>query len=101
MIDSVITNAKVRTMDVNQPEAQAVAISGNRIAAVGSNADILELAGPQTRRIDASNCLVLPGFNDAHLHFLDGGFLLSSLDLTNVQSTAEFRECIGRYAENI
>lgn len=99
MIGSVITNAKVRTMDVNQPEAQAVAISGNRIAAVGSNTEILKLAGSHTRLIDASNCLVLPGFNDAHLHFLDGGFLLSSLDLTNVQSIAEFSECIGRYAE--
>ena len=101
MIDSVITNAKVRTMDVNRPEAQAVAISGNRIAAVGSNTEILELADPQTRLIDASNCLVLPGFNDAHLHFLDGGFQLSSLDLSNVQSIAEFGESIGRWAEKI
>src|SRR5579864_119331 len=101
MIDSIITNAKVRTMDVNHPEAQAVAISRNRIAAVGSNTEILEFAGPQTRMIDASDCLVLPGFNDAHLHFLDGGFLLSSLDLTNVQSIAQLGECIGRWAEKI
>lgn len=101
MIDSVITNAKVRTMDVNHPEAQAVAISGNRIAAVGSNTEILKLANPQTRLIDAGNCLMLPGFNDAHLHFLDGGFLLSSLDLTDVRSITEFSECIGRWAEKI
>jgi len=101
MIDSVITNAKVRTMDAEHPEAQAVAISGNRIAAVGSNKEILELADHQTRQIDASNCLVLPGFNDAHLHFLDGGFELSCMDFKNAQSTEEFSECIRRYAEKI
>src|SRR5437773_5420684 len=64
-----------------QPTAEAVAILGNRIAAIGSTADLRALAGPATRVIDAGKKVVLPGFNDAHVHFLMGGFSLSNVDL--------------------
>src|ERR1041384_1031076 len=79
--DLVIVNALVHTMDASHPRADAVAIQGNRIAAVGPSAEIRALAGPMTRIIDGKGKLVLPGFNDAHVHFLDGGFALGSVDL--------------------
>ena len=79
--DLAIVNASVHTMDAGHPRAQAVAVIGNRIAAVGRSADIRALAGAGTRVIDARGKLLLPGFNDAHVHFLMGGFSLSSVDL--------------------
>src|SRR5438034_9247403 len=76
--DLVIINASIHTMDEARPKASAVAILGNRIAAIGSTAEIGALAGPKTRVIDAREKLILPGFNDVHVHFLMGGFSLSN-----------------------
>src|SRR5918912_1245460 len=70
--DLVVVNARVRTMDEKQPAAEAVAVYGNRIVAVGSTAEIKKLAGSRTRVVDAGGRLVLPGFNDSHVHFLSG-----------------------------
>lgn len=92
MIDLILFNAVVRTMDTDCPQAEAVAIFGSRIAAVGTTQQIKALAGPRTRLIDAGGGLVLPGFNDAHVHFLSGGFQLSSLDLRDARSPEEFRD---------
>jgi predicted amidohydrolase YtcJ len=99
--DLVILNAKVRTMDPANPAGQAVAIFGNRIAAVGSTADIRTLAGRSTRTIDAGGQLVLPGFNDAHVHFLMGGFQLANVDLRDAKSPQEFAERIARFSEKV
>jgi len=96
--DLVITNANVRTMDKQRPAAEAVAILGNRIIAVGSSAEIRHLAGSRTRVIDARGALVLPGFNDSHVHFLSGGFQLSSVDLRDAPTPREFAERIRRFA---
>lgn len=96
--DIVILNAQVHTMDTAQPNAQALAIYGNRIGAVGKTSDIRKLAGPQTRIIDAGGRVVLPGFNDAHVHFLSGGFQLSSVDLRTAQTPAEFVARIREFA---
>jgi predicted amidohydrolase YtcJ len=63
--DTIIINAVVHTMDPAQPTAEAVAVYGNRIVAVGSTKDIRKLAGPNTRTINANGHLLLPGFNDA------------------------------------
>ena len=68
--DLIIVNATVRTMDPARPSAEAIAILGNRIVAIGTSGEISKLAGPNTRIIDAKKRLVLPGFNDAHVHFL-------------------------------
>src|SRR5262245_623246 len=62
--DLVIVNAAVHTMDAAKPLAEAVAVNGNRIAGVGTSAQIRALAGPATRVIDARGRVVLPGFND-------------------------------------
>jgi predicted amidohydrolase YtcJ len=97
--DLVLLNAAVRTLDTNRPQAEAVGVLGNRIAVVGTSADIRKLVGPRTRVIDARGRLVLPGFNDAHLHFLSGGFQLSSVDLRDAATPQEFSERIRRFAE--
>lgn len=99
--DVVIFNAIVRTMDPARPTAEALAILGNRIVAVGSDADVRKLAGNNTRVIDAKKRLVLPGFNDAHVHFLSGGFQLSSVDLRDANTPEEFAERIRRFAVNL
>src|SRR5262245_30916438 len=84
--DLIILNAAVRTMDAAQPRAEAVAVAGNRIAALGSSADLRALAGPKTRVIDAGGKSVLPGFNDAHVHWLDGGYSITNVELRNASS---------------
>jgi predicted amidohydrolase YtcJ len=99
--DLIIINGAVRTMDATQPLAEAVAIYGNRIAAVGTTAEVRKLTGPKTRVIDAGGKLVLPGFNDAHVHFLMGGFQLANVDLRTAKSPDEFVERIRKFAEKI
>jgi hypothetical protein len=99
--DLVIVNANVRTMDAARPRAEAVAVRGNRVAAVGTSAEVRRMAGPRTRVIDAGGALVLPGFNDAHVHFLSGGFQLSSVDLRDAATPREFAERIRRFAERL
>jgi len=99
--DTIIVNAVVHTMDPAQPAAEAVAIYGNRIVAVGSTKDIRNVAGPNTRIINAKGRLLLPGFNDAHTHFLSGGFQLSSVDLRDANSPEEFAARIKAFAEKL
>src|SRR5438093_11153218 len=99
--DLIIVNGNIQTMDANQPSAQAVAIIGNRIIAVGSNAEIRRLAGANTKVIDAKGQLVLPGFNDAHVHFMSGGFHLSSVDLREASTPQEFAERIRDFAAKL
>jgi predicted amidohydrolase YtcJ len=99
--DIVILNAVVHTMDAKRPLAEAVAISGNRVAAVGTSAEIKALAGPGTRTIDARGQLVLPGFNDSHVHFLSGGFQLSSVDLRDARTPEEMAERLRKFAATL
>jgi predicted amidohydrolase YtcJ len=99
--DTVILNATVRTMDDALPKAEAVAIRGNQIVAVGSTEKIRALAGKGTRVIDAGGKLVLPGFNDSHAHFLMGGFSLSNVDLRDAKSPEEMAKRLADYAKKI
>src|SRR5262245_27366953 len=99
--DLIIINATVRTMNPSPPQAEAIAIQGNRIVAVGTSKEIRKLANERTRVIDARGRLVLPGFNDAHVHFMSGGFQLASVDLRNADSPQEFAERIRRFAEKL
>ena len=95
----VITNAKIWTVDRSRPSAQAVAVLGDRIVAVGSNADIEAWRGPNTRVIDAGGKLLLPGFNDAHVHFVSGGQQLDNVQLKDVTNRKEFARRIGERAK--
>lgn len=99
--DLIIVNATVRTMDTRQATADAVAVYQNKIVAVGSNAEIRKLSGSRTRVIDARGRLVLPGFNDSHVHFLMGGFSLYNVDLRDAKSPEEFAKRIGDFAKKI
>ncbi|MBK8813089.1 MAG: amidohydrolase [Acidobacteria bacterium] len=99
--DLIVFNANVRTLDRSKPTAQAFAVLNGRIVAVGTTAEIKLLAGPKTERIDAGGKLVIPGFNDAHVHFLDGGAGLSSVDLRDAKTPAEFVERIRRFAATL
>ena len=99
--DLIIVNANVRTLTAFQPTAEAIAILGRRIIAVGSNDEIKELGGSNTRTIDAQGQLVLPGFNDAHVHFMSGGFQLSSVDLRDAKSPEEFAQRIRDFAAKL
>ncbi|MFL6227828.1 MAG: amidohydrolase [Pyrinomonadaceae bacterium] len=96
--DLVIINANVHTLDKQRPTAEAVAVFENRVAAVGTSAEMRKLVGAQTRVIDAHGALVLPGFNDAHVHFTDGGQHLASVQLRDAASPAEFARRIGEFA---
>lgn len=97
----IILNARVQTMDPANPNAEAIAINGNRIVAVGSSSEIRKLAGPGTEVLDAGGKLVLPGFNDAHVHFLSGGFQLSSVDLRDADTPDEFAQRIRTFAGKV
>lgn len=88
--DLIITHAKIWTVDGASPQAQAVAILRDRIVAVGSEADVGAWRGPQTRVIDAGGKLLLPGFNDAHVHFVSGGAQLDNVQLNDAPSKEEF-----------
>jgi predicted amidohydrolase YtcJ len=97
--DLVIINANVRTMDKSQPAAQSIAVIGNKIVAIGTDNETKSLIGKNTRIIDAKGKLVLPGFNDAHVHFLDGGAGLSSVDLRDAKTPQEFVRRIADFAK--
>jgi predicted amidohydrolase YtcJ len=97
--DLIITNAKIWTVDKSFPTAQAVAVLGDRIVAVSSNADVDAWRGPNTRLIDAKGKLLLPGFNDAHVHFVSGGMQLTNIQLNDATSAEEFARRIGERAK--
>jgi predicted amidohydrolase YtcJ len=99
--DLIIANGNIHTMDRNQPIAEAIAIHGDRIIAVGANDEIKRLAGANSKVIDAKGRLVLPGFNDAHVHFMSGGFQLSSVDLRDANTPQEFAERIRDFAAKL
>ncbi|HTH50912.1 MAG TPA: amidohydrolase family protein, partial [Pyrinomonadaceae bacterium] len=95
--DIVIRNANVHTMDAKLSTARSIAMLNGRIVAVGSDADTKKWIGKTTRVIDAGGRLVMPGFNDAHVHFTDGGMQLSLVDLRSAMSQQEFAERIKAY----
>ena len=88
-VDLILTNGRIVTLDPGHPEAQAIAIRGDRIAAVGDDATIRGLAGAATRRIDLKGGTVLPGLIDAHGHVASLGERLASLDLRGIGSVEE------------
>ncbi len=96
--DIIITNGRVLTMNPDQPRAQAVALAQGRIIAVGMDADVTMLAGPQCRVIDAQGRTVLPGLIESHLHLFMGGSELSHLQLLGVRGPDALGKAIRAYA---
>ncbi len=99
--DLIIVNAKVWTVDPARPTAQAVAVLGDRIAAVGSDLEIEAWRGPATRQIDARGKLLLPGFNDAHVHLVAGGAQLENVQLHDVGNAQEFAQRVAERAHRV
>src|SRR5262245_49160284 len=96
-----IVNARVWTGDSTRPWADAVAITGDRISAVGSSAEIRKFASAATRIVDAKGMFVTPGFIDSHVHFMDGGFGLTSVQLRDARTKEEFVRRIQAHAATL
>src|SRR2546422_882015 len=96
-----IVNGVVWTGEPDKPWAEAVAVSGDRIAAVGSTSEIRARISLQTRVIDALGGMVVPGFIDSHVHFLAGGLNLTSVRLRDAHSPEEFISRIKAFAATV
>jgi predicted amidohydrolase YtcJ len=98
-VDLIVFNGKVYAGD-GKGMAEAVAIQGNKIVLVGSNREVKRLERPQTKSIDARGGMVLPGFNDAYVHLVDGSLSLSSVDLTGAQTVDDIQSRLRDYARD-
>ena len=98
--DVVLTGGAVQTMDAARSWARAIAVRGDRIAAVGTERDIAGLIGPRTRVIDLHERLVVPGFQDAHVHPVTSGIDRMRCDLTGSNGLARYLEIIDSYARS-
>ncbi len=96
--DIVILNGALCTFDPSRPTAQALAISGRKITAVGSDTDIQGLVAPTTRVIDAHGGTVLPGFIDSHVHLFAGSAELDMLDLMGLRGLDRLKNAVLGYA---
>ncbi|MEO6588053.1 MAG: amidohydrolase [Pyrinomonadaceae bacterium] len=92
--DLIVINANVRTMDEKLPRTRSIAVSKNRIIFVGKESDTKKYVNANTKIIDAKGKLVIPGFNDAHVHILGMGNIFSAIDLRFAKSAAEMSEKI-------
>jgi predicted amidohydrolase YtcJ len=98
--DMIFINARVFTANLHQPQAEALAVSGNRILAVGSNEEILSLKKPGTRLVDAQHCTLMPGFIDSHAHLYIGSAELDNVFLDTVRSLADLRHMLTHHVNS-
>jgi predicted amidohydrolase YtcJ len=96
--DLVLTGGAVYTVDAARSWAQAVAVRGGRIVAVGSDAAMRPFVGPRTGVIDLRGRMVLPGFQDAHVHASGGGLERNQCDLSELHSRPDYLAAIRAYA---
>ena len=97
--DLIFFNGQIFTMDEKNPLVEAIAVNKNKVTAIGKSAEILKLAGKNTRTINVEGKTIIPGFNDSHVHFFSIGSQFSNLDLQNVNSASETLEKIKFYAK--
>ncbi|HHV93895.1 MAG TPA: amidohydrolase [Firmicutes bacterium] len=93
-------NARFITLDPSLPAAEAMALAGDRILAVGKLDELLPLASCETQRIDLEGQAVVPGFNDSHMHLLYWGLGMMGADLTTVRSVSEMIRLGQEFAQN-
>jgi predicted amidohydrolase YtcJ len=97
--DTIVVRGKIYTGNPKQPWAQAVAIRGEKIIAVGDDEEIQKLYYAGTETIDAGGKLVLPGFVDCHIHFLEGSISLGHANLEGAKNPADIQRMLREYAE--
>lgn len=97
--DVIVTNARIYTMNPQHKWAEAIAIRGEKIVATGDRKTIDAFRGPSTKVIDATQHLVLPGFTDCHIHFMDGSLGLTQVDLNDSKTVAEIQKRVKTYAD--
>ena len=96
----ILEHGRIYTLDAAGPWAQAVALGGGKIIAVGTDADIAALRAKSTRVIDLGGRLVTPGLIDSHVHFIDGGWYLRNVPLRDASTMAEVSRRVAQYAVN-
>ena len=96
--DLVLSGGRVFTADPRRPWASAVAVRGERIAAVGDAAAVAPLVGPATRRVDLAGRLLVPGFQDAHIHAMSAGLANFACDLHELRGEAAYGVAIAAWA---
>ncbi len=94
----ILINGKIYTVNPSQPWAEAVAVRGDRVVAVGDQRDVLRLKGSATKVLDLKSGFVTPGMIDSHVHFLDGGRYLRNVALRDAVTLAEVKQRVERYA---
>jgi predicted amidohydrolase YtcJ len=97
--DTVLIHARVYTVNAKQPWAEAIAIRHDKVVAVGSSKEIEPYRGRATKVIDAGNRLVLPGFTDCHIHFLDGSLSLQRVHLDDATDIPEIQRRVKAFAD--
>jgi predicted amidohydrolase YtcJ len=95
--DTIVLHGKIYTLNPKQAWAEALAIRGERVVAVGSDTDIANLQSKDTKVIDAKGHLVLPGFTDCHIHFIDGSFSLGRVNLEDAKDAADIQQRLREY----
>lgn len=95
----IVTNARIYTVNAKQPWAEALAIADDKILAIGSKEMIDSFREKNTRVIDAHGRLVLPGFTDSHIHFIEGSRVLTQVDLNGATSITEVQKRVKEFAE--
>ena len=98
--DTIVLHGRVYTENAKQPRAQAVAIRGAKIVAVGSDAEIEKMRAVGTKVIDAAGRLVLPGLVDSHIHFMDGSQSLGRVNLEGAKDASDIQRRLREYASN-
>jgi predicted amidohydrolase YtcJ len=97
--DVIVIHARIYTVNPHQPWAEALAIRNGKIVAVSSDRKIAHYRGPSTKLIDGRGRLVLPGFTDCHVHFMDGSFSLQQVNVERAKNLAEVQQQISDYAK--
>jgi predicted amidohydrolase YtcJ len=98
-VDLIVINGKVYPADGQSDLAEAVAVTGNKVVRVGTTREIQRLRRAQTVVIDAKGGAVLPGFNDAHAHLINGGLSLDQISLSDATTIDEIKDTIRVWAE--
>jgi len=98
--DVIVTNARIYTVNPQQKWAGAIAVRAGKVIAVGDNAKIDSYRSPSTNVIDAGGRLVLPGFTDCHIHFMDGSLQLTRVDLNDAKTVPEIQKRVKEYADS-